>query len=164
LSANTILFPLGMRLTTWGCVAVFVAVAMKRRDSKVLVAGCVWLLGFEAAFDISRFAVGKAGPFATWALPLIVGLFTLGWATWHRMLPSLPCALATAAVWLVWLAVGFPANQHTTVNFNWTAEVLNVSAKTLWALAYLLPLLRSRDALPSLAPRRGALSLKRPLI
>lgn len=141
MGTSAILFPFGMRLTTWACVAAFVAVAVRQRNSRVLVAACAWLIGFEAAFDVSRFVAGKAGPFVTWVLPLIVGVFTLAWATRQRILPSRRWALATVVTWTVWGAFGFAANQHTTVNFSWTAEVLNVSAKTLWAVAYLVPFL-----------------------
>jgi hypothetical protein len=34
-------------------------------------------------------------------------------------------------------------NFHTGTNFDATAEALNEVSKTLWALAYFLPLLRS---------------------
>lgn len=138
-----VLFPFGARLTTWVLVVAFVVLAAKKHDSRVLVAACAWLIGFEAAFDLSRFAVGKAHPFVTWALPLVVGVFTLAWAYRNDIRPARNYALATGAVWVVWLAVGVPVNQHTLTNFSWTAEILNVSAKTLWALAYLIPLLTS---------------------
>ncbi len=136
-----LLFPFEMRTTTWLCVLAFAVLAIRRHDSRPLVACCVWLLGFEVAFDVSRYATGQAGPFMTWALPLIVGVFTIVWSIWNRLFPSLPWVAVTAVIWAIWLAAGFHVNQHTILGFDWTAELLNVSAKTAWAAAYFVPML-----------------------
>jgi hypothetical protein len=67
--------------------------------------------------------------------------------------PSPPLLLAAVAVFLVWCATGFHVNAHAKVGFDPSAEALNEAAKTLWALAYLLPLWRSSHG-PSLKLRQ----------
>jgi hypothetical protein len=47
---------------------------------------------------------------------------------------------ATAAIWVVWLMRGFHYNLNEVGPMNWEWEILNVSAKTAWGLAYLWPL------------------------
>lgn len=149
MSATMVLFPLGMRLTTWICVAAFVAVAVRRRDSRPLLAGWVWLLGFEAAFDVSRAATGHNLQWQTRSLPVIVGALTVAWMFRYGIRPDRRWLLFTVAVWVVWLASGFNANQHTMADWSWTAEILNVTAKTALAAAYFVPLVvRRSDRLP----------------
>ena len=46
---------------------------------------------------------------------------------------------AVAVVWIIWVAMGLPVSRATA--FSPTAEALNELAKTLWAVAYLVPLL-----------------------
>jgi hypothetical protein len=104
----------------------------------------VWLLGFEAAFDISRGATGHGFPRSV-VLPIVVGTFTVAWFSRSGPWPSRPWLYVTALIWIVWLAVGFPDNLHTLTGFNPGVEVLNVGAKTALALAYFLPLLAKRE-------------------
>ena len=137
-----ILFPLGVRLSTWLCVLAFAALAARRRDVLPLVAAWVWLIGFEAAFD--AFGLAVDGYAADRVLPLVIGVFTLGWCARTRILRlSLPWATATVLAWTVWLALGLHWNSYYTpeTDFRWGSELFNEVAKTTWALAYLTPLL-----------------------
>jgi hypothetical protein len=136
---SAILFPLGMRLTTWFGVAAFVTLAVRRRDWQPVVAAWVWLLSFEAAFDISREAMGY-GHFQSRMLFIVGGAVTVVWFGIHGLRPAWPWTAATVLIWIVWLVAGFPANQHSMVGFDSAAEVFNEMAKTAWGLAYLLPL------------------------
>lgn len=52
----------------------------------------------------------------------------------------------SSLVWAVWIATGFHVNGHTMTGLDPSAEALNEGAKTLWALAYLVPLMRSSRA------------------
>jgi hypothetical protein len=105
----------------------------------------VWLVGFEAAWLITLVALGRQGRLIEH--PLLIGLLVVGsLAVWYArrrgLSVNLPLAAAASVVWLVWLGTGFHFNEHTTVGLNVTDEVLNETAKTLWALAYFVPLLR----------------------
>src|SRR5262249_9579006 len=80
----------------------------------------------------------------------LLGIGFVVYAARHGARPSLPLLAAALAVWVVWIATGFHVNGHTMVGFDPAAEALNEGTKTLWALAYLAPLMRSRRA--TLAP------------
>ena len=55
--------------------------------------------------------------------------------------PWWPLVGLTAALWAIWMATGFHFNGHGMTGFSISAELFNETAKTLWALAYLVPLL-----------------------
>lgn len=83
------------------------------------------------------------------AAPYFVGIgLVVIWLTRKRVVrPSLEILAVVVLVWLVWIAFGFHANQHETPQtFSVLDEVLNVSAKTVWALAYLTPLWKRQTA------------------
>jgi hypothetical protein len=150
-----LLFPLGVRLSTWLGVLAFVALAGRRRSMLPLVAAWVWLIGFEAAFDSAGLAL--YGYATDRVLPVVLGVFTLAWSARVRVLRvSRPWAVATVLLWTLWLAIDFRWNSNgwtlgglprydPASDFRWQAEVLNETAKTAWALAYLLPLLTPRS-------------------
>jgi hypothetical protein len=140
-TAAQLLFPFGMRLTTWIVLIVFVALAVRRRDSRFLGAAAAWLLGFEAAFDLSRAATGYPLAWQSRSLPVVVGVFTVAWFAFHELRPSGRWLAVTALIWSLWLADGFPVNYHTLDGFQLGPEIMNVSAKTALAVAYLVPLL-----------------------
>jgi hypothetical protein len=146
IAATTYLFPLGVRLSTWLCLAMFVALAIRRRSWVPLFAAWVWLVVFEMAFDLS--ALGMDGYESDRVLPSVMGAFTLAWVIRTRAIRVEPrLAAATVLLYVFWLAIGFPWNPHSGIGFSWKVEVLNETVKTLGALACLVPL--------TLLPRRS---------
>lgn len=137
------LFPAGVRLSTWVALASFAAVAVLRRDGRPLLAGITWFLGFEGTYQAFTLLTGHGLPALGLARPILVGLgaVVIMGASLHGVRPSRPLMLAVAVVWAVWVAIGFPANGPTLVGLDPLAEALNEAAKSLWALAYLAPLL-----------------------
>lgn len=140
---DALLFPVGVRLSTWVALACFVALAALRRDGRPLLAGVTWFCGFEGAYQLFALLTGEGLPAIGFAVPFSIGLgaVVVVVASLRRVRPSWRLMLAVAAVWAVWLAVGFPANGPTLVGLDPLAEALNEAAKSLWALAYLVPLL-----------------------
>jgi hypothetical protein len=145
-----VLFPLGVRLSTIVTAGAFVGLATARRDPKPLLAGFAWLAGFEAVFQVASLIVGKLplglfSPIFFIALGTVVLTFAYRsgiHADWRFLAPAL-------ALVAVWLATGFHLNGHQhgmfslhprISHFDPAAEFLNDAAKTLWALAYLVPL------------------------
>jgi len=137
----TILFPLGVRLSTWIGLATFITFAAFYRDRRFLIAGLVWMTGFEAVYDISSFIANPSH----WSLNVfffICSVFTVFWFRNAVLTADLRLMALVAVVWVVWVATGFHLNGHRMVGFEPSAEALNEGAKTLWALAYLVPLCR----------------------
>lgn len=146
---TAILFPAGaVRLSTAVGLGAFGVLALARRDWRPLLAAAVWMIGYEAAFGVGvsfghdRFRLGLVHSFIWLAIGAVAtpALARIGIRTSWRWL------LAGLAVWAVWVATGFHVNFHNGTNFDPTAEVLNEVSKTLWALAYFLPLLHVRKA------------------
>jgi hypothetical protein len=137
-SAAPILFPLGVRLSTWIGLAVFISFAAVHRDKRFLIAGLVWMTGFEATYDISSFIVAPSH-WSKNALFFVISVFTLFWFR-HAVKPDWRLMGFSAAIWIAWVATGFHVNSHTMSHFNAGTEALNEAAKTLWAAAYLWPL------------------------
>ena len=162
----TILFPLGVRLTTWLGIAAFLSVGLARRDRSPVYACFGWLLGFEAAFQIASLALGRlpVGPEGPVSV-VVVGAIALPWLTRRGARPSWRL-LAPALVLLgVWAVLGLPQNDaqagmfslHPHIaHFDVAGEILNEVTKTLWALAYFLRVMRSRST-PAQADARGLL-------
>lgn len=140
---HTILFPFGVRTSSWLCVAAFVFLAIRRRDVAPLYAGWVWLFSFEAAFDITMMALGRKPVLGGLHIYAVWGIASFALFTWKGVRPAASWAASAVVMWAVWLAVGFPVNLHTMAGFNPSAEALNEAAKALWALAYLWPFLRT---------------------
>ena len=139
----SMLFPLGVRLSTWVVLLVFVSIAAWRSDRRPLVAAVAWLAGFEAAYQVSAMLlrtpshVPLIGPVS---ISLLVGAPAVAAAmTLLGARPNLVVLSLAALAFIAWLASGFHVNT-TDVVVNPTGEALNDAAKTLWALAYLVPL------------------------
>ena len=139
---SAVLFPLGVRLSTWLAIAAFFAVELYRRDRVSLYALIAWLFSFEAVFEATQLAFGhdkRLGPIhVVFWLVLAAVLLPILWR--HGARPFWPILAGALLVWAVWVETGFQVNEHTSVALDVPAEVLNETAKTLWAAAYLLPL------------------------
>lgn len=100
-----------------------------------------WFLGFEGTYQASALLTGDGLPASGAAAPLLVGVGIVAVLVAARqgVLPSRRLMLAVAVVWIVWVGIWFPANAPTLVGFDPLSEALNETAKTLWALAYLVP-------------------------
>jgi hypothetical protein len=146
-----VLFPLGIRLSTILMALAFVWLAVARRDRRPLIAGWLWLVTFEAVFQIAslimdNLPLGPITPVISFVLAAVTLALTRG-----KVKPDWRYLAASGAVLVVWMALGLHLNGHqhglfslhTRISdFDTTAEVLNEAAKTLWALGYFLPLLR----------------------
>ena len=164
------LFPLGVRLSTWAALGAFLVLGV--RDRRYWLAAAAWIGGFEVLYQATTTAQGLIDngfhPTVWWAPVVVFGVFLLGvgfvvWAARHGARPSLPLLAAALGVWAIWIATGFHVNGHTMTGLDPSAEALNEGAKTLWALAYLVPLMRSSraragavDACPSSDAARAA--------
>jgi hypothetical protein len=144
-----VLFPLGVRLSTWVVLGIFLILGL--RDRRFWLAAAVWLVGFETVFELTStielLAHKPIDPGAWWALVIDFGAYVLGGAFVYvaarrGILPSPILVGVVAVIWAAWVAAGFHINPHTMRGFDPTAEGLNEAAKTVWALAYLLPLWR----------------------
>jgi hypothetical protein len=150
---HNLLFPLGVRLSTWAALGAFLVLGV--RDRRYWLAAAAWIGGFEVLYQATTTAKELIDngfhPTMWWAPVVVFGVFALGigfvvWAGRHGARPSFPLLAAALLVWAVWIATGFHANGHTMIGLDPTAEALNEGAKTLWALAYLVPLMRSSGA------------------
>jgi hypothetical protein len=144
-----ILFPLGVRLSTWVVLGAFLVLGV--RDRRYWLAAAAWIGGFEVLYQATvtgRDLVNSGfHPTVWWAPVVVMGVFLLGigfvvWAARHGARPSFPLLAAAFVVWAVWIATGFHVNDHTLTGLDPTGEALNEGSKTLWALAYLVPLWR----------------------
>jgi hypothetical protein len=147
-----------IRTSTLAVMAVFVVLGAVR-DRRFWLAAAIWLGGFEAAFQftVEMRILAHSGfrPAAWWAPIVMFGTIALGVicvlaATRVGVRPSLPLLGLTGLIWAIWLLTGFHVNEHNMVGFDPVAEGLNETAKTLWAVAYLLPLWKATDTAPSL--------------
>lgn len=146
-----IMFPLGVRLSTWAALGVFLVLGV--RDRRYWLAAAAWIGGFEVLYqatNTTKQLIDKGfHPSTWWAPPVVFGVFLLGigsvvYAGRHGARPAFPLLAAALAVWVIWIAIGFHVNGHTMTGLDPAAEALNEGAKTLWALAYLLPLMGVR--------------------
>jgi len=143
----TVLFPLGVRLSTWVVLGIFLTLGL--RDRRLWVAAAVWLVGFETLFEATSTAEmlvhNPIRPDAWWVLVVDFCAYVIGGAFVYAaarrgIVPSPILMGVVAGIWVLWIAEGFHINGHTMANFDPTAEALNEGVKTIWALAYLLPL------------------------
>lgn len=147
MSEAAILFPFGVRLSTWLTVLVFMLVAAWRSEQTPVVAATAWLAGFEAAYQVAAMLLRTPSPVplvGPISISLIVGApLVLVAMTMLGARPE-PILLAGAAiVFVAWLAAGFHVNTDTTI-VSVQGEALNDASKTLLALAYLVPLFNVR--------------------
>lgn len=141
-----ILFPFGVRLSTWICAGAFIALALRRWDWRPIAAAAAWLWGFEITFQVASIAEGHHDTTVVarlgWILigvPVVVLLSAWVRPDWRLLIAAVLCFGA-------WIVIGFHVNDHTTVGFDPYAEAFNELAKTLWAVAYLVPLLGAASA------------------
>lgn len=115
--------------------------ALRGGDKRAVLAAAAWGMGFETAYQLTALLMGTSYlPSAAPAL-IVPGLVVVPFAARRGVAVSRRFVLLTAAIWLLWLLLGFHANQHETPDrFSALTEALNESAKTAWALAYLWPL------------------------
>ncbi len=149
----TLIWTYGVRNTTLLTALAFVVVGLARRRPSALLAAAAWLVGFEALWQWTYMVMSGLDPHMwTW--------ISDGWAWAPGALavagPATALAarlagarierrwlLLTAALWVVWVLDGLRAN-YPGRPFDIVAELINVSVKTTWALAYLVPLARAR--------------------
>lgn len=143
-----ILFPLGVRLSTWIVLAVFLSLGL--RDRRYWIAAAAWMVGFELAWQatLTGRIIDRGGfhPDAWWKPAFVFGAYALAaafvlMAARHGANPSLLLMGVVAGLWMFWVATGFHSNSHTTPHLDVSAEIMNEMVKTLWATAYLVPLL-----------------------
>ena len=128
----TILFPFGVRLSTWIVLGVFVFLGVRRRDRRYFFAALVWLASFEAAYDVSMWVMHPQH----WYLNVFFfGASVLTVTYFGRSIPrpNLWIGAVVVALWAVWIATGFHVNDHQMIDFDPAAEAVNEAAKTLWA-------------------------------
>ena len=155
-----VLFPLGIRLSTILTALAFAGLAVARRDKLPLIAGWLWVTTFEAAFQIASLIMDRLPlGYVTPIIFLSVAAVTLC-ITRRRVIPDWRYLAASLVVLGIWMATGLHLNGHQhglfslharIPDFDATAEVLNETAKTLWALGYFLPLLRRTSTDESVA-------------
>lgn len=149
----------GVRISTLATLVVFALVGLARGgDTKGLWAGAAWLTGFEVAYQITGVITGTLLYPRAAIIFTLIGLVVVPLATPRTVRPDWRFFALVAAFWAVWLAFGFHANGHEHLDiFSLRDEVLNEGAKTAWALAYLVPLWRTRaDAATHEPPGRAA--------
>jgi hypothetical protein len=148
----TMLFLFGVRISTWTTVLVFALLAAWRSERAPLLAAIAWLASFETAYQIAAMILRTPSPVplvGPVSISLLVGapavalLMTAMGARANRFVLGL-----ALLAFVVWIATGFHVNTDTVI-VSPTGEALNDTAKTLWALAYLLPLLHARRPQPS---------------
>jgi hypothetical protein len=146
-----VLFPLGIRLSTILAASAFAGLAVARRDTLPLIAGWLWVTTFEAVFQIASLIMNRLplGLFPA-VFFLVVAAITLP-LVGRKVTPDWRFIAAALLVLVVWMATGFHLNGHQHGLFSLhtrvphidpMAEFFNEAAKTLWALAYFLPLLQ----------------------
>lgn len=147
MSTASILFPLGVRLSTWLTLGVFLTLGL--RDRRYWLAAAAWMVGFEVAWQatLTSRIIDRGGfhPHAWWQPVFVFGAYALGvtfvvFAALRGVKPSLPLMAVVAGLWAFWVATGFVSNSHTMIHFDAGAEAVNESIKTLWAVAYLVVL------------------------
>lgn len=163
---GSVLFPLGVRLSTWVVLGVFLVLGV--RDRRYWWAAAAWIGGFETAYQLTNTLHGLAHSglhSRAWWPPVVVfgviacgAIITVYISLEKTARPSLPIMAGVIVLWAIWVATGFHVNGHSMVGFDPTAEAINEAAKTLWALAYLIPLLRDpQRAAGGATPSRSAI-------
>ena len=106
-SASQIICPLsGVRLSTIIVLSAFVALTVTRGDRRPLLACLAWLLGFEAAYQVTLLAMGGRlvlGLFAA-VFDIVAGCVVVAWAWRRGVRVWWPAFLVVAALWIPWVA------------------------------------------------------------
>jgi hypothetical protein len=139
-----LLFPLGgVRLTTNLIIAHFLTLAITWGNRRPALACLAWLFSFEAVFEVVSLVTGHGntlGPIHA-SMYVVLAAVIVPWTYRRGVRPSWPLFAAALIFFAVWILTGFHVNQHTGHDFSASAEVWNELSKTLWATAYLVPLL-----------------------
>jgi hypothetical protein len=130
----------GMRISTLATLAAFgVTGFLRGGDVRALWSALAWIGGFEAAYQVTAIVMrddSRSAPYLT-----VLGVLFVWFARKRAARPQFATFAAVGVVWAVWISFGFHANLYQPPGpFSLRDEVLNETAKTLWALAYLLPL------------------------
>ena len=143
-SVASILFPVGggPRLSTIVAISLFLTLAIAWEEKRPVLACLAWLFSFEVAFQVTSLAFGHHVEFLLLGLGLVL---VPPWLTRRGAKPSLSLLAVALVLFAAWIAAGFHVNvnAHGMMGFDPAAEALNEATKTLWAVAYLVPLLRS---------------------
>lgn len=151
---------MSVRLTTWLTVLVFVLIAAWRSERQPVIACLTWLAGFEAAYQAAAMVLRTPSPIrliGPVSISLLVGMPLIAAAmTLLGARPEPRLLTLGLLVFCVWLATGFHVNTTSVVSP--LGEVLNDGSKTLWALAYLVPLWRQTR--PAYTSAQAGLSVR----
>ena len=144
--------PLGMRWTTLltALLMVFLVGVIRRRPDLAGVAVVAWAGGFEVVYrfwDIVRWQEWWAWSSWFWEAAALAGWVFLAQSVGIR--PSLFWLAATLLCFAIWISTGYRYNYvGQKAPFQVLGEIENVSAKTAWAMAYLVGAWRVRTPPP----------------
>src|SRR5262245_7406887 len=145
MTAGLLESPFGMRWTTAlmaGVILLLIGI-WKRRPVVAVALLLAWVGGFEVTFralEILRWHQWWALSAWAWEAAALGGWVIAVHALGVRL--SGPWIVATVATLAVWFATGFDYNLPQTAAgqrqvIRWWPEVMNVTAKTEWGMAYL---------------------------
>jgi hypothetical protein len=138
------LFIANMRVSTAILWLLFCVVGvMQRRLRRAMLAGIVWLLGWEVAWQVASWLESSGRAFSLTILVFVGSAAIVFLLQRKAVLPYLPLIAVSLTIGAAWVATGFHVNGYNTVShFNALGEAFNESAKTAWGIAYLWPLWR----------------------
>lgn len=151
--------PLEMRWTTllMALLVVFLIGVIRRRPDLAVVAVVAWTGGFEVVYrfwDIVRWQEWWAWNSWFWEAAALAGWVVLAHSVGIR--PSPFWLTATLLCFAIWIATGYRSNYAgQKAPFQVLGEIENVSAKTAWAMAYLVGAWRVRTPPPWHRWQRG---------
>lgn len=151
--------PLEMRWTTllMALLVVFLIGVIRRRPDLAVVAVVAWTGGFEVVYrfwDIVRWQEWWAWNSWFWEAAALAGWVVLAHSVGIR--PSPFWLTATLLCFAIWIATGYRSNYAgQKAPFQVFGEIENVSAKTAWAMAYLVGAWRVRTPPPWHRWQRG---------
>ena len=155
------IFIANVRLSTILLASLLVAIPVIRRRWRDLLGFPAWFFGFEAVWEITNAVVyyGFSTRLLARTVFVLLGVACI-WLAWRAGLrPWWPALVAAGLLYLVWLLDGFHSNPDVPFAHivSWRWELENVGAKTLFGLAYLVPVLRSSDDPQGSEPRGSGL-------
>ena len=141
------LFFAGVRVSTWAGFCAFGLVAWLRLSSRPFLGLLAWMAGFEIAYQSAVVVTGHHAPDhhpGAWVSLWIIAAsgVILVWTRRLGVRADRTWLLVAAAFFLGWIVSGFHVNGHNAVGFQPFAEAMNEAAKTAWAVAYFVPLVR----------------------
>lgn len=141
------LFFAGIRVSTLVGGCAFGLVAYLRLSLRPFLPLLAWLAAFDVVYQTAVLLSGHhppGHPIKVWvSLSIIAGSgVILVWTQRLGVRAEGPLLLVAAAFFLGWIVAGFHVNGHNAVGFQPFAEAMNEGAKTAFALAYFIPLVR----------------------